>query len=120
MVSLRPSLTLNGRFCLCGFQTAGNGIQLRLQIVVGRQSLSQRPIATITGRLGFKHAALSRELCRRCEACRFQGCIFLPMGVMKLGAEFLNGCLGMDQLAFGMVPGGLRQDDLARSFHRIV
>jgi hypothetical protein len=26
----------------------------------------------------------------------------------------------MDQLAFGMVPGGLRQDDLARSFHRIV
>jgi hypothetical protein len=120
MVSLRPSLTLNGRFCLCGFQTAGKGIQLRLQIVVGRQSLSQRPIATITGSLGFKHAALSRELCRRREACRFQGCIFLAMGVVQFGAEFLDGCLSMDKLAFRIVQGGLQPDDLARSLHRIV
>nr|WP_294565055.1 hypothetical protein [uncultured Rhodopila sp.] len=74
----------------------------------------------ITRRLGFKHAALSRELCRRREACRFQGCIFLAMGVVQLGAEFLDGCLGMHQLAFRMVPGGLQPDGLARSFYGIV
>jgi hypothetical protein len=77
-----------------------------LQIAVGRQSLSQRPIATTTRSLGFKHAALSRELCRRREACRFQGCIFLPMSVVQLGAEFLDGCFSMDKLAFRIVPGG--------------
>ena len=104
---------------LCGFETAGKGIQFRLQIAIGRQSLSQRPIATITRRLGFKHTALSRELCRRREACRFQGRIFLPMRVVQLGAEFLDGCLGVDKLAFCIVQGGLRPDDLARSFHRI-
>jgi hypothetical protein len=71
-------------------------------------------------RLGLKNAALSRELCRRREACRFQGSIFLPMSVVQLGAEFLDGCLGMDKLAFRMVQGGLQPNGLARSFHRIV
>jgi hypothetical protein len=105
------------RFRLRSFETAGKGIQFRLQIAIGRQSLSQRPI---TRRLGFKQAALSRELCRRREACRFQGDVFLTVSMVQLGAEFLDGCLSMDKLAFRMVPGGLQPDDLARSFHRIV
>jgi hypothetical protein len=76
-------MTLSSRFRPCGFETAGKAIQFRLQIAVGCQSLSQRPITTITRRLSFKHAALSRELCRRRQACRFQGCIFLPMRVVQ-------------------------------------
>ena len=40
--------------------------------------------------------------------------------MVQLGAEFLDGRLSMDKLAFRIVPGGVRPDDLACRFHRIV
>ena len=112
-LGLLSSPALGFEFCLQRVEIPAGRIRLRLKMIDSRPSLTKRSICSITGCLfrraccpGRHDRSLSRELRRRCESCCFHCRIFLAVGMVKLGAEFLHSRLGMGELTFHIFSGG--------------